>query len=445
MLKVGLGTKTIANHSNQLNSIVAGLQTLAQYGSNAHMWIPGVGDFNGLQAQNYLDSAGTTAASVDNPVGLVKDLITAGAINASQATTANKPTLRRGVTNTILNSNALATGWSINNSGVPTNSAVVGLDGVTQNASSLACPAGNSGVYSYANPNAVAGVPVTQCAVVKLLTGTSAAFRMGADYSTTYITINPQTNVIASAATSITQSSLAPMGNGYYLYAWSFVTPAANPPLVLNNQGGAAVTMAVANTGQFTGTLTAAQILAAGGIPLTTSAAASSSAGNWGWEMNGTTNFFNVSGYSPTSAATLVFGARINSYSGTPVVLAQPAGGVQLYVNSGGGLQAGIAGGSNFGSANGTVTTGVPLVASARIIQSGASVIRANGSVVATSGAITAAMNQSSLAIGSNGASNNMPGLLGPLVALTVAPSDSDLLAIERMIGALTGPTGVVF
>jgi hypothetical protein len=46
---------------------------LRLFGSDAHIYIPGVGQLNGLTAGNYLDSAGTTGATVDNPVGLVLD------------------------------------------------------------------------------------------------------------------------------------------------------------------------------------------------------------------------------------------------------------------------------------------------------------------------------------------------------------------------------------
>ena len=46
---------------------------LRKYGTDAHVYLPGIGVINGLTAGNYLDSAGTTAATVDNPVGLVLD------------------------------------------------------------------------------------------------------------------------------------------------------------------------------------------------------------------------------------------------------------------------------------------------------------------------------------------------------------------------------------
>lgn len=66
---------------------------LRRFGTDAHVYLPGIGTLNGLTAGNYLDSALTTAATVDNPVGGVVDAV--GTINATQATTANKPILRQ--------------------------------------------------------------------------------------------------------------------------------------------------------------------------------------------------------------------------------------------------------------------------------------------------------------------------------------------------------------
>jgi len=74
---------------DEATQAVAYLQSL---GANAHVWLPGVGTLNGLTAGNWLDSAGTTPATVDNPVGKVSDAI--GSIAATQPTTANKPQLK---------------------------------------------------------------------------------------------------------------------------------------------------------------------------------------------------------------------------------------------------------------------------------------------------------------------------------------------------------------
>jgi hypothetical protein len=50
---------------------------LRKYGTDAHVYLPGIGTVSGITAGNYLDSAGTTAASVDNPVGLSLDALQA--------------------------------------------------------------------------------------------------------------------------------------------------------------------------------------------------------------------------------------------------------------------------------------------------------------------------------------------------------------------------------
>lgn len=53
-------------------SLVArALAILAKYGSAANLYLPGVGTISGITAGNWLDNIGTTAAAVDNTVGLV--------------------------------------------------------------------------------------------------------------------------------------------------------------------------------------------------------------------------------------------------------------------------------------------------------------------------------------------------------------------------------------
>ena len=56
---------------------------LRSYGADAHIYLPGVGTVNGITAGNYLDSAGVTAASVDNPVGLSLDALQAMTLGAN--------------------------------------------------------------------------------------------------------------------------------------------------------------------------------------------------------------------------------------------------------------------------------------------------------------------------------------------------------------------------
>jgi len=90
LLPLLLGKKSLAG---------AVIAILRKYGTDAHLYLPGIGVINGFTAGNYLDSAGTTLATVDNPVGLVLD--GNGTIDALQATTANKPILRKGAVNLL--------------------------------------------------------------------------------------------------------------------------------------------------------------------------------------------------------------------------------------------------------------------------------------------------------------------------------------------------------
>lgn len=72
MLGLGLSIPCAAVRGNvSLEAQVAAI--LRKYGTDAHLYLPGIGIINGLTAGNYLDSAGTTAATVGNPVGLVLD------------------------------------------------------------------------------------------------------------------------------------------------------------------------------------------------------------------------------------------------------------------------------------------------------------------------------------------------------------------------------------
>jgi hypothetical protein len=69
----GLGLSVAGLASRSLTQIQRAIALLRTYGTNAHVYLPGVGTLNGLQAANFLDSAGKTQGTVDQPVGLVLD------------------------------------------------------------------------------------------------------------------------------------------------------------------------------------------------------------------------------------------------------------------------------------------------------------------------------------------------------------------------------------
>ena len=78
--------------ASQPSLVAQALAILAKYGAAANLYLPGVGAINGITAGNWLDSVGTTAATVDNPVGLVVNA--RGGANLTQSTAANQPILR---------------------------------------------------------------------------------------------------------------------------------------------------------------------------------------------------------------------------------------------------------------------------------------------------------------------------------------------------------------
>jgi hypothetical protein len=72
----------------------AALAVLQSFGTDAHLWLPGVGQVNGITAANFVESNGTVAAAVNDPIGYVGNA-SGNTITATQGTTANKPLLRQ--------------------------------------------------------------------------------------------------------------------------------------------------------------------------------------------------------------------------------------------------------------------------------------------------------------------------------------------------------------
>ena len=68
------------------------LDVLVKYGTDAHMWVPGVGMVDGIMARNWQDGAGTVAAVVGQPVGKVDD-VGGGSVALMRDADAVRPTL----------------------------------------------------------------------------------------------------------------------------------------------------------------------------------------------------------------------------------------------------------------------------------------------------------------------------------------------------------------
>lgn len=574
-----------------LGDVALGLQEMAKLGSNAHMWLPGVGGFSGMDLGNYTLSTSSDPALVDGPVGLVFDMAggapalganlltnsgpfantsgwsannsgvvgvsgglltvsnpsatyggaiasfptvagkryvveyraqrTAGALSwlligdvaggfsfatinlpatmpgdplewtfvangpttyltfqnnnqsnhalavasvtvkevlglpATQATAGNRPVLRRGLRNLQLQSETLANQWTPNGTATPTNNAATDQDGVLA-ASTLVCAAGvGNGVY-WSTANGIASsTPCTQAAIVKRTAGTSIRMQLGWDTSGGWIKVNPQTMALVTQGANVTAVSSLQLGNGYTLFAWNFSVPVANPAFVYYNDDAGGLTLAVAGTGLFVGTYTAAQIAACGGIPLTTTSPASSSLGNWAWEFDGTDDRLSLSGlpfFSSNDHAVIV-GCRRDTPTGTYT---------GIYGSGGGGAQkschlgvtnAGMPyaqwqddAATNAGIIGTTPKIGIPFVLSGRKVGTTYDA-RVDGLSI---GSLTATIGTTTLVnpnIGTVAAASGefLRGAVYPVVVIRDTVSDTVLSRLEKMVAALTGPTGVTF
>ena len=527
------------------NSTVGkGLAVLKKYGANAHLWLPGIGYFNGVDLGNYQDSAGTTAALVDNPIGLVLDqgygggtvganltpsaftgftttagfsigdgvlsasaapannsankfLISAGTtyqvtvrcsalsagswqvlyeggtsvfgvpittpgtftaivtapssgavyvwanttltatfdqisirpvlgISASQATAGNRPALRRGVTNLLTyNQDATNAAW-VKVSATVTNNAGTAPDG-SNTAIRLQTTAANGALQQSC---AAANTPFTQITWVKSNNGSNQTYQFWNGSASIQGTATTAWQLVTSGASSFSTGS-----------RFDFGSPTSGADLLIWSPGAAY------------GALTAAQILAAGGIPLTTSAVASSSAGNWGWQFGGA-HYLGLASvpFQMVDDHAVIAGVRPDSGTGYQSIFA--INGVVTnpkiaHLEFGGGnLNAYWQ--DDSGAAQILQTSyalGVPIVATGAR-RSNTAVLRVNGSQKNITGpAALGATTVSNATIGARGfgPSNQLIGQEYALAAVKGTVSDADLLAIERMIGALTGPTGVIF
>lgn len=550
-----------------------GLAVLRKYGANAHLWVPGVGAINGQDIGNYLDSAGTTAASVDNPIGLVLDQLFGGGalgsnmiinsdfsaaganwaggagwsviagsathasaggasalsqggltigvmykatvyspnpvafnavfggtyqsitwngnvgtafgvctssttfgvqgggdititkvvvqpvlgIAATQPTTANKPTLRRGVTNLQTYSNALTNAaWQRNNA------AVTGGQPDPSGGNAAFLLSATQGASSYIN-NAVSltnGQVYTRAVIAKA--GSTAGLYLEVGNNGGYFAAKFDLASGVVTGGSYTSTSMTALGNGYFLCLATWTAGATGSQtanaVYIDNYGAALgnTNLTIYASGVFPGVVSAQQIAQCGGIPPTTSAPASSASGNWGWEGDGNSKYLPLASLpflmsddhivvaggrcDSATADRSFFGIRSTS-SAAPIVgqLGFTAGNPDaVWRDDSGAL---------FRATAGTPRVGQPCVLSLRKT-GGAGVLRVNGTQAASVALTPGATTVNAAAIGgvtTTAPGNLLPGVTNLVIGIRGTVSDVDLLTLERMVGALTGPTGVIF
>jgi len=543
---------------HRLGLVHKAIGILRKYGTNAHVYLPGVGTISGITAGNYLDSAGTTAASVDNPVGLSLDALQAMTLGAELA-----PALSAG------NGWITETGWSLGanqttatsaGAGTSTYKAIGSTNGntyqvtftlsgyvsgscyatlfngvngpaisangtytctltrnyVTDLAGVAAATPNFSGTISglsikqipgvHATQGTTANKPILRRGLLNLATwsmdvsnaawtanvaGSASAIARTPSYTTSpdgypatriqislnsgtatgdisylYQSVIPSTTICTGGIyikSNTTDCSMyMRIGNSEYTIAvtsaWTLipnVCPAGNTSsqFAFGLRGGQSspcsnsIDVSIASAGLFQGTYTAQQIIDAGGIPLTTSAAASNpSAGKYWWQFDGSNDSLSLSaplfqmsddhaviaGFNAavinkyifsqnnTAATTLVASLRIDA-AGAPNALWQDDSATLVNVAS-----------STSCIGLNTVATGVKIGNAKRL--------RVNGvQQGATNNTVLGATTLNTASIGSYTTAGNFQGSIYPVIAIKGTVSDADLLTLERFVGQLSG------
>lgn len=224
----------------------------------------------------------------------------------TQSTAANRPVLRRGLVNQLLWSGNFSNATWLK-SGVTVTSGQADSSGGFS-ASRLQA-AGGAYRFIYENTTWAAGQPATLAIRVKSYSGASQAFRLaygasGGLYSPIF-TANDNWQIFTVSFTSVSTEICAVVSDVY-------------------GAGASAFDLVVERVGLFQGTVTASQILAAGGIPTTTTAPASSTNGPFAWQFDGNNDSF---------ASTMTTGNEGWVCAGTNVQALNPAG--AMFVGNG--------------------------------------------------------------------------------------------------------------
>ena len=253
-------------------------------------------------------------------------------IHASQVTPGYKPTLRKGIVNLLLNSHDLVTGsWGKNDA-----TAIVGQPDPFGGLSAQALVDNSTfNFHQVVRSHTLSvGMNYTSAFLIKA-NGRSFAFCGLYDGVSDHAAYFNLANGGVGTAVSTSGTSSVSLGNGWWLCVVNLTASgtaglqalgASPADGVRQYSGNGASGLLFCGSGIFAGTLTAAQILAAGGIPLTTTAPASSQAGPLHAEFLGD-DYLTMGSLPITSGSDFAIVAAANCTTGTgrSVIFAQRA------------------------------------------------------------------------------------------------------------------------
>lgn len=399
-----------------------------------------------------------TGAIIDN---VVAQEVTG--IHASQPTTAAKPRLERGVRNLLTWSSDFSNAaWTTpdlteaktqeNQSGTA-NSAWLITDG--GGGTSLIAP------LTAITVNQTSSFTVSR--IVKYGNNTWVRFVLATTGGDGYqVWVNMLTGVKGTegylGAGTNGAASVTPTSNGFYNVILSCTPNGASTALTINSYATSAntvttrvvgATYVIESAALFQGTLTAAQILAEGGIPLTTSAAASNaSAGKYSWAFDGVDDTL-LLGSAPFTMADdhfVICSASNNKTTGACIIYggAGPTTArlAQIYYNN---ATPNISWLDDATTGNIIFTSSSQVLGSVQILSCRKSaplfVARQNGVVFGSTSLINPGITTiEATRIGAHKltATNLHQGSIGPVIAGKGTLTDSEMLTLERLVASLT-------
>ena len=295
-----------------------------------------------------------------------------------------------------------------------------------------------------------AGTVVTFAAVAKV--GTAGYMWLYDGYANSGKNFNlAAQSGLTAIGTAPTAFSTADMGNGWAMYTITYTTSTSTRPEIgmsLNdsilNYVGSGSTILVDAAGLFTGSLTASQILAQGGIPVTTTAAASNPlAGSYFWSFDGSNDSLLTGNLGITNTVTVVIAGVLNTLPAVSLLVCEDANGVRFGVSSTGAVsfdKNGVA--ALVATAAGVIVAGVPFVLTARL-QAGNADIRKAGAQIATAASALTFSATTGMRIGTrfDGVTYPCNGSIYSVQVITATTTDADCLAIERLVAQQAGIT----
>lgn len=408
-----------------LSLVQRAIGILNKYGADAHLYLPGVGMVSGKTAGNYLESTFTNLATVDGAVGGVRDA--EGSIDATQPTAANRPILRRGAVNLLTYSQDFTNAvWEKLAAGTAT--LAEGGNLCTQTVRQGYAYSASARTVAFevrrASTESASHVRATSNDTNTWNTGSSTKLLLTSEWQTVVC------NVPANMAVYAILGKYNALGDIDADCVGSFVVRAG---------------------GLFQGTYTAAQIQALGGIPLTTTAPASTALGPYFWEFDGVNDSLALSAplFQMADDFAIVVGVNRTSRTATWESAFGVFGGVSFIS-----LTSDSLGRAYFSVFNDTGTqfiagaTAGPVWA-APYVQTGLKRTgimrhRLNSSEQTPTRTPTGNFTLTTATIGKVGASvgdSFVTGNIYPIIAIKGTVSDADLLTLERFIGSLSGVT----